>query len=91
MRPPEHNKNIIFDVHGVTSIDGSGTQVLFEIVKSYTDVGTRVFFCRLANRGVFGRFERSGIVEVCGGLSHFLPKVDDALRLAESEERILDS
>jgi len=91
MRPPEHNKNIIFDVHGVTSIDGSGTQVLFEIVKSYADVGTRVFFCRLANRDVFGRFERSGIVEQCGGLSHFLPRVDDALRLAESEDRILDS
>ena len=91
MRDPEHNKNIIFDVHGVTSIDGSGTQVLFEIVKSYADVGARVFFCRLANRGVFGMFERSGIVEQSGGLSHFLPRVDEALRMAESEDRILDS
>lgn len=91
MRAPEHNKNIIFDVHGVTSIDGSGTQVLFEIVKSYADVGARVFFCRLANGNVFERFERSGIVEQCGGLSHFLPRVDEALSLAESEDRILDS
>lgn len=41
MRSPEHNKNIIFDVHGVTSIDGSGTQVLFDIVKSYADIGDR--------------------------------------------------
>lgn len=91
MRAPEHNKNIIFDVHGVTSIDGSGTQVLFEIVKSYADVGARVFFCRLANGNVFERFERSGIVEQCGGLSHFLPRVDEALSLAETEDRILDS
>lgn len=91
MRAPEHNKNVIFDVHGVTSIDGSGTQVLFEIVKSYTDVGARVFFCRLANSDVFGRFERSGIVEQCGGLSHFLPRVDEALSLAETEDRVLES
>ncbi|RMJ23224.1 Sulfate transporter [Aspergillus sp. HF37] len=87
MRPPEHNKNIIFDVHGVTSIDGSGTQVLCDIVKAYVNVGTSVFFCRVANRSVFSMFERSGIVEQCGGLTHFVPRVDEALRLAESEGR----
>ena len=85
MRPPEHNKNIIFDVHGVTSIDGSGTQVLWEIVRAYVEKDTRVFFCRLPNSKVFRMFERSGIVEQCGGLSHFIPSVDEALRLAESE------
>lgn len=90
MRPPEHNKNIIFDVHGVTSIDGSGTQVLCDIVKGYTNAGTSVFFCRIANRGVFSMFERSGIVEHCGGLTHFVPGVDEALRLAESEDRAVD-
>lgn len=86
MRPPEYNKNIIFDVHGVTSIDGSGTQVLWEIVNAYVAKDTRVFFCRLPNSNVFRMFERSGIVELCGGLSHFVPSVDEALRLAESEE-----
>ncbi|RMZ89431.1 hypothetical protein DV736_g3333, partial [Chaetothyriales sp. CBS 134916] len=35
IRSEEHNRNIIFDVHGVTSIDGSGTQVLSEIVEAY--------------------------------------------------------
>lgn len=88
MRPPEHNKNIIFDVHGVTSIDGSGTQVLWEIVSAYRENDVRVFFCRLANADVFRMFERSGIVEQCGGLTHFVPSVDEALRLAETEERI---
>lgn len=88
MRPPENNKNIIFDVHGVTSIDGSGTQVLWEIVCAYRENGVRVFFCRLPNSDVFRMFERSGIVEQCGGLTHFVPSVDEALRLAETEEQI---
>ncbi|KAJ5749642.1 hypothetical protein N7533_006670 [Penicillium manginii] len=87
MRAPEHNKNIIFDVHGVTSIDGSGTQVLCEIVQSYTDKGVRVFFSRVPNDGVFRMFERSGIVEQCGGLTHFVPHVDEALQMAETEDR----
>ncbi|KAJ5647932.1 hypothetical protein N7490_004304 [Penicillium lividum] len=87
MRPAEYNKNIIFDVHGVTSIDGSGTQVLSEIVRAYAEEGTRVFFCRLPNDDVFRMFELSGIVEDCGGLTHFVPSVDEALQLAESEER----
>ncbi|KAJ5793478.1 hypothetical protein N7457_000077 [Penicillium paradoxum] len=87
MRAPEHNKNIIFDIHGVTSIDGSGTQVLSEIVEAYAKQHVRVFFCRLPNRDVLRMFERSGIVEQCGGLTHFVPSVDDALRLAESENQ----
>ncbi|KAJ6143969.1 hypothetical protein N7471_003422 [Penicillium samsonianum] len=87
MRAPEHNKNIIFDVHGVTSIDGSGTQVLSEIVHAYAEQRVRVFFCRLPNRSVFRMFERSGIVETCGGLTHFVPSVDEALQLAESENQ----
>lgn len=90
MRPPEFNKNIIFDVHGVTSIDGSGTQVLWEIVRAYTENGTRIFFCRLPNSTVFRMFERSGIVEQCGGITHFVPSVDEALQLAESEEQCDD-
>jgi hypothetical protein len=32
-------------------------------------------------------FERSGIVEQCGGLSHFVPSVDEALQLAETEDQ----
>ncbi|KAJ5539689.1 hypothetical protein N7513_008021 [Penicillium frequentans] len=87
MRPAEYNKNIIFDVHGVTSIDGSGTQVLCEIVRAYTEEGTRVFFCRLPNDKVFRMFELSGIVEECGGITHFVPSVDEALQMAETEER----
>jgi len=36
---------------------------------------------------VFRMFELSGIVEECGGITHFVPSVDEALQMAESEER----
>ena len=85
VRDPEHNKNIIFDVHGVTSIDGSGVQVLAEIVDGYIDRKERVFFCRVpkVSSQVYQMFEKSGIVERAGGAAHFVKSVDEALRLAE--------
>ncbi|KAL4736315.1 sulfate transporter family-domain-containing protein [Aspergillus similis] len=91
IRPPEHNRNVIFDVHGVTSIDGSGAQVLYEIVDGYAQAGTRVFFCRVPNRSVYRMFQRSGIVERCGGMSHFVGHVDEALKLTDSETRTLSA
>jgi MFS superfamily sulfate permease-like transporter len=88
VRAPEHNKNVIFDIHGVTGLDGSGTQVLFEIVRSYRDRGVRVFFSRGPQEGstIYELFQRSGIVELCGGPDHFVANVDSALRLTEVEE-----
>lgn len=88
VRSPEHNKNIIFDIHGVTSIDGSGVQVLSEIVTEYVDQGVRVFFCRVPQEknDVFDLMRKSGIIEVCGGMKHFVPNVDEALRLTEMPE-----
>jgi MFS superfamily sulfate permease-like transporter len=92
VRAEEHNKNIIFDVHGVTGLDGSGAQVLADIVKSYIDRGVRVFFCRVPGEdsGVWERFERSGIVDMCGGKGHFLRSVDEALRMTEMEDAGLE-
>jgi MFS superfamily sulfate permease-like transporter len=88
VRPVDNDKNIIFDVHGVTSIDASGTQVLLEIVESYVNRRVRVFFCRLPSLDgpVFEIFGRSGIIEKCGGTRHFVSSVDEALRLTEIEE-----
>ncbi|MCJ1319132.1 hypothetical protein MMC15_004465 [Xylographa vitiligo] len=85
IRPVEHNKNIIFDVHGVTALDGSGTQVLMEIVEGYIDRGVRVFFCRVPARGtpIYTLFEQSGIVETCGGPDHFVGSVEEALKMTE--------
>jgi MFS superfamily sulfate permease-like transporter len=88
VRAEEHNKNIIFDIHGVTQLDGSGTQVLEEIVRGYRQRGVRVFFTRGPNVGtpIYDLFVRSGILEECGGPSHFVDSVDHALRLTEVEE-----
>lgn len=88
VRDEEHNKTIVFDVHGVTSIDGSGTQVLAEIVESYVKGGSRVIFCRMPKRRskVFEQFLRSGIVEMCGGEQHFVGSVEEALKLSEVQD-----
>jgi len=83
----EHNKNIIFDVHGVTSLDGAGAQVLYEIVQSYCLRDVRVFFCRVPSERspVWRLFVASGIVEMCGGCGHFVSSVEEALRMTELE------
>jgi MFS superfamily sulfate permease-like transporter len=88
VRSPEHNKNIIFDIHGVTSLDGSGTQVLEEIVRGYRERGVRVFFSRgpLEGTPVYELFRRSGILETIGGRDHFVDDVGEALRLTEVDE-----
>lgn len=87
VRREEHNKNIIFDVHGVTSMDGAGAQVFSEIVASYRARDVNVFFCRAPSERspVWKLFETSGIVEMCGGRSRFVNSVEAALRLTELE------
>lgn len=87
VRPPDSNQNIIFDIHGVTALDGSGTQVLTEIVESYVRRGVRVFFCRGPHKKsqVHRMFERGGIIEICGGQRHFVGTVDEALRITKIE------
>ncbi|KAI2776264.1 sulfate transporter family-domain-containing protein [Daldinia loculata] len=88
LRPQASNKNIIFDIHGVTSMDGSGTQVLEEIVRNYRDRGVRVFFSRPVSRQneVWQLMERSGIVELVGGRHRFVDDVGEAIRMTEIED-----
>ena len=59
-----------------------------EIVKSYRDRGARVFFCRVPREEskLWRLFEKSGIVELCGGSDHFVHSVEEALRLTELED-----
>lgn len=87
VRRAEHNKNIIFDVHGVTSLDGAGAQVLAEIIESYRKRDVRIFFCRVPNEqsAVYQLFDKSGIIEMCGGPRHFVHSVEEALRMTELE------
>ncbi|KAK4553693.1 hypothetical protein LTR86_009191 [Recurvomyces mirabilis] len=85
VRRAEHNQNIIFDIHGVTSMDPAAAQVLLEIVQSYIENGTRVFFCRVPGRRgeVWRLLNLTGIVELCGGEGSFLRSVAEALRATE--------
>lgn len=90
LRSTDMNRNVIFDIHGVTSMDGSGTQVLTEIVRSYTDRGVRVYFSRCPVRKdhpVWRLMVSSGIVEMAGE-GHFVNDVQEALRLTEYEESV---
>lgn len=84
-RQENRNKNIIFDIHGVTALDGSGAQVLTEIVDSYIARDVRVFFCRVPKESspVYQMFAKSGIVSKCGGRKHFVASVEEALRMTE--------
>jgi len=88
LRREESNRNIIFDIHGVTSIDGSGTQVLEEIVRGYRERGVRIFFSRVPSResDVWASLQLSGIVDLAGGEDHFVDDVHDALKMTEVEE-----
>lgn len=90
VRRSEHNQNVIFDIHGVTSLDPAAAQVLQEIVASYVERGTRVFFCRVPGRKteVWRLMKVSGIVDLCGGERSFLRSVDDALRATERESSL---
>ena len=88
LRREDSNRNIIFDIHGVTSLDGSGTQVLEEIVRDYRQRGVRIFFSRVPglDSAVWALMVRSGIVELAGGPGHFVNDVDEALKMTEIEE-----
>ncbi|KAK1749766.1 sulfate transporter family-domain-containing protein [Echria macrotheca] len=90
LRREDSNRNIIFDIHGVTSLDGSGTQVLEEIVRDYRQRGVRIFFSRVPSRDseVWELLDRSGIIELAGGEDHFVEDVHEALKLTEVESDV---
>lgn len=92
VRHPDHNKNIIFDIHGVTGLDGSGTQVLAEIVSGYRERDVNVYFTRGPEEGtpIWKLFQSSGILAECGGPSHFVADVQQALQMTEVESDAIE-
>ncbi|OLN87580.1 putative sulfate transporter [Colletotrichum chlorophyti] len=91
LRGEHHNKNVIFDIHGVTSLDGSGTQVLEEIVRNYRERGVRVFFSRGPSNPrhhIWRLMRQAGIIDLVGGESHFVKDVQEALKMTEYEHSV---
>ncbi|OWB72815.1 hypothetical protein B5S31_g2537 [[Candida] boidinii] len=58
-------RNILFDVHGMTSIDSSAAQIMNDIIKNYQRRGINVFFTRVAsNHNLYTRLINSGIKDL---------------------------
>jgi MFS superfamily sulfate permease-like transporter len=77
---------IVFDVAGVGSIDGSGAQVMMEMVSAYVQRGVGVWFARISggeNGEVRNVMERAGIIECCGGSGRVVESVEVALKREE--------
>lgn len=80
---------VVFDVAGVASIDGSGAKVVRDMVEKYVNRGVGVWFARVpgGETGVVReRFERAGIVELCGGPDRIVESVEEAVRKEDASE-----
>lgn len=63
-RAKESIKYVVFDLHGMTSMDSSAAQIMLEILTSYKKRGVRVFLARVPlDQNVRSRLESSGITE----------------------------
>lgn len=82
-------RGVVFDVAGVASIDGSGAQVVQEMVKGYVNRGVGVWFARVSggeDGPIRTRFGAAGIVALCGGPSHIVDSVEEAVRAEDARE-----
>ncbi|KAF8532838.1 sulfate transporter family-domain-containing protein [Trichophaea hybrida] len=80
---------VVFDVAGVASLDGSGAQVVKEMVEKYVDRGVGVWFARVPGGetgAIRERFDRAGIVDLCGGPEKIMETVEDAVRREDASE-----
>ncbi|KAG0681851.1 hypothetical protein C6P42_003754 [Pichia californica] len=58
-------RHVVFDLHGMTSIDSSATQILYDIVDNYQRRGINVFFTRIfKSKNLIQRLKDSGIEEL---------------------------
>ena len=62
-------RHIVFDLHGMTSLDSSAAQILIDVLLNYKKRGVDIFFCRVfRDQGLLCRLKDSGITEA---LSYF--------------------
>jgi len=78
-------RGVVFDIAGVASIDGSGAQVVKELVAGYVNRGVRVWIARVSggeDGEVMVRLRRSGIAAVV----EIVDNVDEAVRREDAVE-----
>lgn len=62
-------RHIVFDLHGMTSLDSSAAQIVVDVLLNYKKRGIDVFFCRVfRDKDLLRRLKDSGIT---GTLSYF--------------------
>ncbi|ODV87492.1 hypothetical protein CANARDRAFT_195144 [[Candida] arabinofermentans NRRL YB-2248] len=95
-------RHVVFDLNGMTSIDSSAAQILFEIIDGYQSRGINVFFCRVFKSiKLAQRLKDSGIMELlldCEGedfgikqsVSPYYDEILDALKAIDGIESSCD-
>lgn len=82
------NRNMVFDLNGMTYLDSSAAQILHEVLKGYRDNGNKVYFVRVPTRnGVRERLRDSGIVDLVQG--RYFGGIEEVLTIID-EERFED-
>ncbi|GMG39836.1 unnamed protein product [Ambrosiozyma monospora] len=91
-------RHIVFDLHGMTSLDSSAAQILLEIIANYQKRAINVFFCRVYfKREIYQRLHDSGIeqlLKLCEGkqfglrqrVPPYYDEILDALRVVDCIE-----
>ena len=90
-------KHIVFDLHGMTSIDSSASQIMYDIVDHYQKRGVNVFFTRLFKSShLIERLRNAGIEKLLSivdgeefGIKQTIrPYYDDILDALKAIDRI---
>lgn len=64
-RDPKSIRHVVFDLHGMTSIDSCATEILYRVVDNFQQRGINVFFCRLnKSRLIINRLKDAGICDL---------------------------
>ncbi|KAH3682759.1 hypothetical protein WICPIJ_006273 [Wickerhamomyces pijperi] len=80
------NRNIVFDLNGMTYLDSSAAQILYEVLKGYKDNGNKVYFVRVPTKhGVRERLVQSGITALLTDKNKFHGGIEEVLAIIDEE------
>ncbi|KAH3672757.1 hypothetical protein WICMUC_004163 [Wickerhamomyces mucosus] len=83
----EHmNKNILFELKGMTYFDSSAAQIFYEILQNYKSKGHNLYLIRVPTRnGIRERLNNSGITGLSDG--KFYSSIDEVLQLIDEQRQ----